>query len=343
MAQQTRIIFQEDNKFNKPNILINVVKSKELGLKDKKVYNVLLRKLIDQDLINYQTNTIKTSITEIARMLNTTHRSDIHDALDKLEETRIVFDHLIDEEEYTTKTRLISSNSVHKRNEDSVVIEFSRFLTKEILLHNKRYTKLDLIEMNKLKVGHSLTLYELIKSKLYKYKYQYQNYTEEELRKFLNLENKYLNVKQFNQKVVKKMIDDINDNTELDLTLLKTSKRDNVRTYHFQVKYEDFNISPQTFRNTLREVKRKMFKNISFTNGKQKFILEENSDFGNEKEVNNLYWINEKNDKTVSTDMADFIWEELYKQYRNDWYNFIENKLGIDIEDWVKTERNYIQ
>ena len=343
MKKQTKIIFQEDSKFNKPNILINVVKSKELSLKDKKIYNVLLRKLIDQDLIDYQSNTVNTSISQIAYELGIQNRNDIHESLNTLRNTDINFDHIDNNGNMINwDTSMIVSKGVYHKNEDSVVIEFSKILTNEILLHHKRYTKLDLIEMNNLKVGHSLTLYELIKSKLYKYKYQYQNYTEEELREYLNLKEKYQNIKQFNQMVVKKMIIDINDNTELDLTLLKQSKKGNVRTYHFQVKYEDLNISIKDFKNTVRHLKKEHFKNITFKHLSKTYELEVNSDYGNEKDIVNLYWINQKNDKTISTDLADFIWDEMYKQYREDTFNFIENKMGMDIKDWVDIERQYL-
>lgn len=336
--KQTKIIFQETNKFNKPNVLINVVKSKDLSLKDKKVYNVLLRLLLDQDLRDFQTSTIKTTISQICYMLNIKNRNDINDCLNKLEDTKIVFDHLIDNEEVQTSTRLITSNSVYKKNENSVIIEFSQLLTKEILINYQRYTKLDLIEMNNLKVGHSLTLYELIKSKLYKYKYQYQNYTEQELRKYLNLEDKYLNIKQFNQMVIRKSIKDINDHTELDLTLLKISKKDNVRVYHLQVKYESFSISLSTFRDTMRYLVKNKFQQITFKWRKNIYSLEEQMDFGTEKHIGRIYWLNNETGKTISTDLADIVWEELFTKYRTNLMNFIENDLGIQQEDWIDAE-----
>ncbi len=192
--------------------------------------------------------------------------------------------------------------------------------------------------MNRLKVGHSLTLYELIKSKLYKYKYQYQNYTEEELRKYLNLEDKYLDTKSFNRSVVKKMITDINDHTELDLTLLKISKKDNVRVYHFQVKYESFSISLSTFRDTMRYLIKNKFQQITFKWRKNIYSLEEQMDFGTEKHIGKIYWLNTETGKTISTDLANVIWEELFTKYSNNLMDFIENDLGIQQNDWIDSE-----
>lgn len=333
--EQEVILFQETNKFNKPNIMINIVKSKELTTKDKKVYNILLRQLLGQELKDYQINMIKTTITQICRELNIKNRNDIHSILDKLEDTRIEFLHLIDNEEYQTKTRLITSNSIHKKNEDSVVIEFSQHITNELLKHYNLYTKLDLIEMNKLSKTHSLTLYELFKSKLFKYPYQYQNYRESELREILSLNDKYSLFKDFNRYVVKDSIKDINNNTTLEITLLssKIDKKINERVFKFFIKQDhSYTLSFTRFKNIIRNIAIKR-NNVIYKIKSQSYSL----DLTLENDKKPL-WTNTKTLKIVDREQGIKIWEELFNQFNKGPLDFLE-KLNIDID--IFTEYDY--
>jgi plasmid replication initiation protein len=330
--EQEVILFQETNKFNKPNIMINIVKSKELTTKDKKVYNILLRQLLGQELKDYQTNMIKTTITQICRELNIKNRNDIHSILDKLEDTRIEFLHLIDNEEYQTKTRLITSNSIHKKNEDSVVIEFSQHITNELLKHYNLYTKLDLIEMNKLSKTHSLTLYELFKSKLFKYPYQYQNYSEKELREILSLNDKYSLFKDFNRYVIKDSIKDINDNTNINIYLLsfKKDKHTNERIFKFYIEQDkSYTLSFTRFKNIIKNLAISK-NNIKYKIKSQIYELSKTLEGGDK-----ILWWNYKSLKIISNDLAKKIWEQMFQEYNKGPLDFLE-KLKIDIEDFIE-------
>ncbi|RYA22161.1 hypothetical protein CRU96_14580, partial [Malaciobacter halophilus] len=65
--KQEIIVYQEINKFNKPNVLIDIGISNQLTLKEKKVYNIFLRQLLDQNIEEYQKNKISTTVTDLCR------------------------------------------------------------------------------------------------------------------------------------------------------------------------------------------------------------------------------------------------------------------------------------
>lgn len=340
-SKQT-LLFQETNTFNKPTILINVVKSKYLTLKDKKIYNVLLRQLINQKEEIIRTGTIKTSISQICYELGIKNRNEVPETLEKLRKTDISFNTKFEGQEIKFDTSLIVGQGVYKRNEESVIIEFSSILTNEVLQHYKRYAKLDIEEINRLKIGHSMTLYELIKGKLYTYNYQKQNYTEKELRKYLNLEDKYKDIKTFNKNVVKKMINDISEHTELTITLLKQSKKDNVRTYHLEVKRSGYNITLSVFRKTMRYLTETNQISFTYKIGKNKYSLEEQMGY-NELDDSKILWLHLDSGKTLDTDKAELIWDKLFISYMKGPVKFVEEILNLDTDIFFNQECKYVK
>lgn len=344
--QQEKILYQEADKFNKPTVVVEVVRSNELSLRELKIYNILLRKLIDQSLADYQSYTVKTSISELSRELGVKNRSDIDVALEKLKWTGIKFDHIPDNgKAMTWSTNLIAGWGVEHKNKDSLKVEFSKYLAHEVLKYSERYVKLDLVEMNALKSSHAFTLYERIKTKLYKYNYQKQNYTEAELRSFLNLEDKYPEIKDFNKAVIKKALADISNHTELTVTLLKQSKTDEGRVYHLEVRRSGYNITLSSFKKVLRYLADTNQLNMTVKDGKKKrYSLEEQqvTDHQSRDELS-IMWLNTETGKTVPTDKADELWEAVFLAYRADPVSFVEDNLNLDPSDFFDIEAGFIK
>lgn len=330
-----KILLQEENKLNKPNILINVVNQKSLTLKSKKIYNILLRQLLDQSEEDFHLPYIATSLSAIAKELGIKNIKEVSEGLDELLSQRILFEHPIDGKIHTSKTHLISKVSIEKIKQNSVKIYFDNDLKKEILKYNNRWTKLDLIECNRLKVSHSLTLYELFKSKICGYKIQNKNYTETQLREKLGLTDSYKEIRLFNSAVIKKSIDDINKNMSIQVKLLKIERANtksnptDERIYKFKIIQ---NISKTISLGSFIDFIRSRNKIICMNFKGHIYSLESDGMFQSDCK----YWYRViSNEKTTSV-IADKIWKELYKRFLEDSQTVL-NTLKIDIvelEDW---------
>ncbi|RYA22159.1 hypothetical protein CRU96_14570, partial [Malaciobacter halophilus] len=316
--------------------------SNQLTLKEKKVYNIFLRQLLDQNIEEYQKNKISTTVTDLCRELGIKNRSEIRPLLERLSDTKIKFDHIDkDGKKWEWNSKLISDYGIEKQRNDSVTIIFSQVLSNEILKYNDRYTKLDLVQLNQLTVAHSITLYEMFRRTICNHQEQYKNFTEKELRERLGLQDKYINIKQFNQKVINKSIDDINIHTYLKVELLKMERpntkenpTDN-RVYKFKIKQSEIPISFSKFRDNLQRLdSSKLF----YKKGKRTYTLEEQNlndyDRKGERTRGKKYWLNEDGE-TIESSKAKKIYESLYSEFCKDTINFIENKLQIEIEDFI--------
>jgi len=335
--EQEIIVFQEVDKFNKPNILINIIKNNSLTTRDKKIYNVLLRKLINQNRNEYQKNEITTSITQISRELNIQNRNEIKETLEKIRTTTLKFNHLIGKKEYKTNFPLLSSISIGVGCLDSLIIRFDTGLCNEILKYTKKYTKIDLIEMNKLKKMYSLPLYELFKSKIVSFPYQPQNYTETELRNYLTLHDKYKDIKVFNRDVIKGSIEDINENTNLEITLIsnKIDKKNGNRIYKFFIKQDlTYTINLTRFKNILKNITTNRT-SIKYKIKKSIYILDLSLEY------NKVLWL-DKDLKPLEREMGIKIYEDMFLKYKNNPIDFLES-LNIDIDLFIEYDYKFIE
>ena len=345
--KQDKVLFQEENKLNKPNILINIIHQKSLSIKPKKVYNLFIRKLLDQNVEDFNTRTISTSVSEITRELGVQNRKEIRGVLEDLRKQLIVFEHTIDDKAYIVSTGLISGYAIEKKGRESLKIFFDEKLTQEILKYNNRYTKLDLIEMNNLQVSHSLSLYELFKSKLYIYRFQNQDYTEKKLREKLGLINEYDNIKDFNQKVIRKAIADINKNTLLKVELLKILRPNtkanpkDERLYKFKLTQDVSKlIKPAQFRDFLKSRGQTISHKIrahTYTLELEEITDSNYRKFENKTEeelYENKVWLRASGDMTTR-EISFRIWSELFNSFLKDQDKFLEDH-DLDIEDFIE-------
>jgi hypothetical protein len=338
--KQDKIIFQEENKLNKPNILINIVNQKSLSLKAKKIYNIFLRQLLNQNEEEYNKNCITTTITALTKELGIKNRTEISDLLYELKKQDVIFDHMKEDGVYEIHTSLLSEIHLKKQGRDTVSIHFSPLLANEIKKYNDRYTKLDLIECGRLKVSHSLTMYELFKSKICGFKFQFQNYTEKELREKLGLIDSYEDIRYFNNSVIKKSIQDINENMSIQIQLLKIERPNtknnptDERIYKFKIAQE---LSKIIGFSLFIDFIRSRNTPIEYRNGSNTYSLEsEGLMSGSGKK----YWLRAISGEKTTKKIADSIWKEMYKKFSIDSETFLMT-LNISPNDLIEwTSKN---
>lgn len=233
------ILKQELEKFNKPHILIKIALNKALTARDKKIYNIFVRELLMLNLKHFKNNEVYLSISKISKTLGITTRTELYKSLEKLRNTDIIFEG----DDSKTFAKMISSYTRPSQTDNNehttknLIIRFDTKLTETILKYADKYAKLNLNDINNLKISHAITFYEMFIRGLGTRNYQKQHYTEQELRKYLHLNDKYLDIKLFNQKVVKNSIEDLNNKTHLNI-IYQRVKENNINIYKFEVKQE---------------------------------------------------------------------------------------------------------
>lgn len=325
------IIKQELEKFNKPHILVKIALDKALTARDKKIYNIFIRELLMLNLKQFRNNEIHFSISKISKILGISTRTELYKSIDKLRNTDIAFEGCASK----TFAKMISSytrpseNNNNEYKAENLTIRFDTKLTEIILKYADKYAKLDLNDINSLSISHSITLYEIFIRGLGTRNYQKQHYTEQELRTYLHLESKYLDIKLFNQKVVKNSINELNEKTHLTI-IYKRVKEDNVNIYKFEVKQEvlyNFN----KFKKTILD--NACYRDITFRYKNNEYTFSKDL---NDKTPQYLI-INTSTHKTLYREKAEEIWifmyELLCKNIEEFVYRFIIFK-DLDLKDF---------
>jgi hypothetical protein len=345
-------LLQEPEHFNKPSKLIRQVIDTPLTTRQKKIYSFVLRELLKKE---NKSNEITTTVKDMCDFLGTDNRH-IREDLKRISKTTIVIEEV---GRRTTTAQLLSSYTMPKEQDLDKSFEMFRTLTirfdtrlTEILNEIYSYAKLDLTVIKKLKNTNSLTLYEIFKRRLIKTSAGRLNLTEKELRKYLNLEDKYLDIRDFN-KHLKMWIKEIEDNSNMSITWEKR-KRNKINTYAFLVSdflVLDFN----TFRK--RILKMKNISDLIFTYEKRKYFLidtENNLDklyitdyekymsYGDKKHLNNF-----NKSFTLPKEEAKIVWENMYSYFLNNQFIFlykffIKNDLDLEMKSISEMELNEV-
>jgi hypothetical protein len=234
------VLSQPEHTINKPSHLIKQVYDNSLTVTQKKVYNYLIRTLLDnpKDILN--SNEIKLHNQDLEKFLKKKQykSKEIEEDLKKLQKTIIS----IDDGEYRTKSVLISSYTMPRDLFDNnidgtLTIRFDTKLTKT--LHEiKRYAALSINELSVLQNVHSVTYYEIFKRQLNKYNTRGKlNLTEEQLREFLNIPEEQYRGRNgpdnFHKKVVKLPLEEIHLNTSIDVSYERVKLSPGKYQYNF--------------------------------------------------------------------------------------------------------------
>jgi len=343
-------LLQEPEHFNKPSQLIRQIIDTPLTARQKKIYSFCLRELLKTENTS---NEITTTVKDMCDFLGSDNRH-IKADLRKLQKTTIVIE---EEGKRTTEAQLLSSHTMPKEQDNqfemfrTMTIRFDTKMT-QVLKEIYSYAKLDLTVLKKLKITHSITLYEIFKRRLIKTNAGRLNLTEEELRKYLNLENKYMDIRDFN-KNLKKWIKEIEDNSNMSITWEKR-KRKNINYYAFLI--SDFIVlNFNTFRKRILKIKG--IENLIFKYEKREYFLidtEDNLDklyitdykkymsYGDKKHLDNF-----NKSFTLEKEAAKIIWENMYSDFLDNQFIFlykffIKNDLDLKIKSLSELELNEV-
>lgn len=304
------IIKQEPNAINKPNVLIKIALNNELSARDKKIYNIFIRELLLLNFDQFNGNKINIKLSQLSEYLGVTTKSDLYKSLNKFLDTRIQFNSTIEREKRLCKSNMISGYTMPTEQENNdnsgyITIEFFSFLIKTILKYSSQYAKLDFNDINSLKVSHAITLYENFIRTLGTYTYQKVNYTEKELREMLFLNDKYKDIKSFNNQVIKKSIDEINEKTKIEIRFKRVKDKETKETiYKFEIN--------QGYRFNFNKFKKCVinnYKNRSFRYKNNEYIITKDLDEKNSKYL----LVNAKTYKTTPEEKAKEIWQFMYQ------------------------------
>ena len=345
-------LLQEPEHFNKPSQLIRQIIDTPLTTRQKKIYSFCLRELLKSE---NKSNEITTTVKDMCDFLGTDNRH-IKSDLIRLQKTTIVIE---EEGKRTTTAQLLSSHTMPKEQDLEKSFEMFRTMTirfdtrmTEVLNEIYSYAKLDLTVLKKLKITHSITLYEIFKRRLIKTSAGRLNLTETELRKYLNLEKKYLDIRDFN-KHLKKWIKEIEDNSNMSITWEKR-KRNKINSYAFLV--SDFLVlNFNTFRHKILKIKQ--IENLIFTYENRKYFLIDTEDnleklyitdyekymsYGDKKHLKNY-----NKSFTLPKEDAKNIWQEMYSDFLDNQFVFlykffIKNDLDLKMKSLSEMELNEV-
>jgi len=322
-------LLQEPESFNKPSQLIKQLVDTPLTTKQKKMYSFFLRELLQQE---NGSNEIKTTVHDLCKFLGTEDRH-IKPDLRKLAKATIIIE---EEGKYVTEAQLISSHTMPKEQKGleefrTLTIRFDTRLT-EVLKEIYSYAKLDLTVLKKLKNTNAITLYEIFKRRLGKRTAGKLNLSEHDMRKYLNLENKYKDNRDFN-KNLKKWIQEIEHNSNMSITMERKKYQGN-NIYHFII--SDFLAMPfNDFKKKILSIGK--IEELVFTLNKKRYIFAKHGEdssynledfliadydkwktYGTEEHLKHF-----KKNFTLNKKEAEEIWQYLYNQFLDNEYIFI--------------------
>lgn len=348
------ILFQPPETIVKPSHIIKKIYSNGLTQNQKKLHNLLLRELFQNDKNVLNSNVIKIKRKNILEFLGVKKYNELELDLSKLTRTLITLEEEIDGKIYRTRAGLISSYTMPKdlfNNEDeqnhNITIRFDTKLT-ETFHKIKRYIKIDINELQALKNTHSITLYEIFKRQLNNHSTAVKiNFSEDDLKKYLNIEKKYKISYEFHKFVIKKVIKEINRNTNITVNYERIKESKGKYLYKFTIgQYIEL-----TYNNFVKIMKKNgYYKSVSFLLNNKKYcwmgIDKKTGEYALDihQKDSEILLINENilddkirgkkrnyylNRETFSGEEADEIHRQLYKIFLNDKSILFTYKLFI--------------
>lgn len=315
-----KLINQEHNIFNKPSLLVNLAHNLDISINALKIYNFIVRELFKKDIEH--NSCLITSYPKIAKFLGYEGKysnEKILENLNELVDCKIytkVFNKTRNDWEDNLITHLLSSVRYHK-NEQQLFCYIDLELRDLILQYHNTFAKLDLVEMKTIKSRHTLKLYELFKDYSYHRNHKLK-LSVADIQEFLNIppNSKYREtISIFNRDVIKKAIKEINQKTYMNVNFeyFRKSKKNDTTYYIFiinDVNRFSFNLFKETM--IIYCIERKNSINYATANSFNVMFLD-------------------KNGKTVQTEKAKEIWQELFYQANYNTIDFFE-ELNEDIE-----------
>jgi hypothetical protein len=324
---------QEHNVFNKPSILVNIAHSVDISLNSLKIYNYIIRELFKTDI--EKNTTILTTYKHLANSLNYNSNyssKEIQMYLIELGNTSIktkTWNYLRNDWKDNLMTHLLSSITYNHDNQE-VKIEISQGLRDLILKYRETFAKLDIEELKKIKSKHTLKLYELFKD--YSYHKNHKMKTNIiDLFEYLNIpkNSEYRNnISIFNRNILKKAINEINAKSYMNIEYkYYRANKSNTEAYYLFSIQDILRYSFNRFKASMIELIKIKPRTFNYKNKKYDIELLEN------KKTENYMLINSITGKTVDTELAQEIWQYIYKEVNYNTLNFFDS-LNLDFEDF---------
>ena len=218
----------ENNLIVKSNDLVQA--RYELSLNEQKIILYAVSKL-DEKQEDF--NIIKLDIREFFKLLGTSKErySEIREIVKELREKTLIIN--TDEGELITGWL---ASMFYKKNTGTIELEFSKNLVPYLLQLKEKFTRYQLKNILYLSNKHSIRIYELLK--------QYENignrtFTVDELKKILMLEGQYKAFTDFDKRVLKPTMEEINDYTDLKVSYEKVKKGRAIYSIRYKIELKE--------------------------------------------------------------------------------------------------------
>jgi len=222
---------------NKSNYLIQA--SYRLTLQEQRLVLACLSKVDSREVDNQKQpvrlKAIRLSAQEYATAfgisLKNAHR-ELYDAADRLYERSVI----VSDPKRTKKVRWIQSQIKTNTGDGEVELLFSDDMAKYISELAGRYTSYLLTSVNCLKSIHSIRLFELL---MQWKKVGHLTITVEDLRQYLDLNDKYKMFKAFRSRVISPAVDELNEKSGFAIKLTTMGRGRKVTHLVFEFKEEE--------------------------------------------------------------------------------------------------------
>lgn len=218
----------ENNLVVKSNELVQA--RYDLSLNEQKIILYAVSKL-DREKEDF--NILSLDIRDFFKLLGTTKEryTEVREIVRELRKKEVIIN--------TDKGEIITgwlSSMEYVKNKGIIELEFSKKLIPYLLQLKKKFTRYQLKNILYLSNKHSIRIYELLK--------QYENignrtFTVDELKKILMLEGQYNRFSNFESRVLKPTMKEINDYTDLKVSYEKIKKGKAIHSIKYKIELKE--------------------------------------------------------------------------------------------------------
>jgi plasmid replication initiation protein len=221
------------------NELIRKTTYRDLDINDLKVFRTIVSKVNynnglfdDIYIVNYD----ELDLVGIERNRRFTY---VTKSLKKLANTYVK---ILDKNGIEIELGLITNKFKYPKRSSQILVNIDDDLKPYLLELKEEYTKYGLENINKFRSKYDLKIYELMKS--WEAKGSYST-TIIKFREYLEIEeSKYKSYANLKQRIINKAIDNINKNTDINITLIENSPKNKVESIVFKIQTTGLNNQP---------------------------------------------------------------------------------------------------
>lgn len=214
--------------------------SYKLGLVEHRLYSYLLSKVKKSDP-NW--NIVSINIKDFAKKFDIEHKAvydEVKKASRKLQKTQIVINKTDTKNKKSKSSNeepylFVSWLSSAEYKDGVLEAEFSKKLEPYLLGLKKNFTKCDINELAKFSSNYAIRLYQILK-RYAEFDYNVKEFSIEQFRFTLALENKYPKFSNLRIRVIDKALEEINEKSDIVIDMIPMKKGKKVASIKFVVK-----------------------------------------------------------------------------------------------------------